>query len=135
MPKVIEAIYENGVFKPLEKIDIQEHLKIKIILPSEIEYAPQKECTLEGIIDIAQDCVDADLSTHHDRYLYREISARRFLLIPVTFVRLPSLKTSTTTLQNPSINNSISKKLFFIPLIISWMRSIRSLKISLCPAR
>jgi len=73
MPKVIEAIYENGVFKPLEKIDIEEHRKIKIVLPSEIESASQKECTLEGIIDIAKDCFDTDLSTHHDRYLYGEI--------------------------------------------------------------
>lgn len=75
MPKVIEAIYENGVFKPLEKIDIEEHRKIKIVLPSEIESAPQKECTLEGIIDLAKDCFDTDLSTRHDRYLYGEISA------------------------------------------------------------
>ena len=74
MPKVIEAIYENGVFKPLEKVDIEEHKKIKIILPSKIEYAPSEECTLEGIIDIAKDCFDTDLSTHHDRYLYGEIS-------------------------------------------------------------
>ena len=28
MPKVIEAIYENGVFKPLEKVDIEEHKRI-----------------------------------------------------------------------------------------------------------
>lgn len=75
MPKVIEAIYENGVFKPLEKVDIEEHRKIKIVLPSEIESAPQKECAFEGIIDIAEDCFDTDLSTHHDRYLYGEISA------------------------------------------------------------
>lgn len=75
MPKVIEAIYENGVFKPLEKIDIEEHRKIKIVLPSEIESAPQKECILEGIIDLAKDCFDTDLSTRHDRYLYGEISA------------------------------------------------------------
>ena len=74
MPKVIEAIYENGVFKPLEKVDIEEHKRIKIILPSKIEYAPSEECTLEGIIDIAKDCFNTDLSTHHDKYLYGEIS-------------------------------------------------------------
>jgi len=52
MPKVIEAIYENGVFKPLEKVDIEEHKRIKIILPSKIEYIPSEECTLEGIIEL-----------------------------------------------------------------------------------
>ena len=30
MAKVIEAIYENGVFKPLEKVDLKEGEKVKI---------------------------------------------------------------------------------------------------------
>jgi len=30
MEKVIEAIYENGVFKPLEKVDLKEGEKVKI---------------------------------------------------------------------------------------------------------
>jgi len=32
MPKVIEVIYENGVFKPLEKVDFPEKTKLKITL-------------------------------------------------------------------------------------------------------
>ncbi|AAB90160.1 conserved hypothetical protein [Archaeoglobus fulgidus DSM 4304] len=24
MPKIIEAVYENGVFKPLQKVDLRE---------------------------------------------------------------------------------------------------------------
>ena len=30
MTKVIEAIYEKGVFKPLEKVDLKEGEKVKI---------------------------------------------------------------------------------------------------------
>ncbi|WP_457590310.1 antitoxin family protein [Geoglobus sp.] len=30
MPKVIEAVYENGVFKPLEKVNLKEGEKIRI---------------------------------------------------------------------------------------------------------
>ncbi|HKZ72215.1 MAG TPA: antitoxin family protein, partial [Nitrospirota bacterium] len=30
MSKVINTIYEDGVFKPLEKVDIKEHKKVKI---------------------------------------------------------------------------------------------------------
>ena len=30
MPKVIEAIYENGVFKPLEKVDLKEGERIRL---------------------------------------------------------------------------------------------------------
>ena len=30
MPKVIDVVYENGVFKPLEKVDLKEGTKLKI---------------------------------------------------------------------------------------------------------
>lgn len=30
MPKIIEAIYENGVFKPLEKVELKEGERVKI---------------------------------------------------------------------------------------------------------
>ena len=32
MPKVIEVIYENGVFKPLEKVDLSEGSRLKILI-------------------------------------------------------------------------------------------------------
>ena len=73
MSKVIDAIFENGVFKPLEKVDIKEHEKVKVILANEGE-SQEEECTLDGIIDIAKDCSDTDLSIHHDKYLYGEVA-------------------------------------------------------------
>ncbi len=30
MPKIIEAVYENGVFKPLQKVDLKEGERVKI---------------------------------------------------------------------------------------------------------
>ena len=30
MVKVIEAIYENGVFKPLEKVDLKDGERVKV---------------------------------------------------------------------------------------------------------
>jgi len=30
MPKVIDVIYENGVFKPLKKVDLPEKTRLKI---------------------------------------------------------------------------------------------------------
>ncbi len=71
MAKIVEAIYENGVFKPLGKIHIKEHEKVKITISYPIEHKPN-ECTLQGIIGIAKDCSDTDLSIHHDKYLYGE---------------------------------------------------------------
>ncbi len=32
MPKVIEAVYENGVIKPLERVNLKEGEKVKVIL-------------------------------------------------------------------------------------------------------
>jgi len=36
MSKVIEVIYENGVFKPLEKVDLKEGEKLKIVIKTDI---------------------------------------------------------------------------------------------------
>lgn len=73
MSHIITAVYENGVLKPLEKVNLKEHEKIKIILANE-EFPAQAGCSLAGIIDIAKGCPDTDLSIHHDKYLYGEIS-------------------------------------------------------------
>lgn len=72
MSKIINAIFENGVFKPLEKVNVKEHEKVKIILADDLEYAIPEEVFLDGIINLAKDCSDTDLSVHHDKYLYGE---------------------------------------------------------------
>ena len=46
MAKVIEAVYENGVFKPLEKLDLPEKTKLRI----KIEAVKPS-----GILDIAKE--------------------------------------------------------------------------------
>ena len=68
MSQTITAIFENGVFKPLGEVKVKEHKKVTIILDNEDEY--QEGISLSGIIDIAKDCPDTDLSIHHDKYLY-----------------------------------------------------------------
>ena len=73
MHKAIDVVFEDGVFKPLEKVNVKEHKKIKILLTEEVEYTSKEACTLAGIIDIAKDCLDIDLSTNHDKYLYGEV--------------------------------------------------------------
>ena len=37
MPKIIEAIYENGVFKPLEKVNLKEGKKFRLVLKENID--------------------------------------------------------------------------------------------------
>ena len=47
---------------------------LKRLSPSgkEVKQTNGKRCSLAGIIDIAKDCPDTDLSVHHDKYLYGE---------------------------------------------------------------
>ena len=74
MSKSIEAVFENGIFRPLKKVRLPEHKKFKIILENEAKPDTKKSCSLKGIIDLAKDCSDTDLSTRHDKYLYGEIA-------------------------------------------------------------
>ena len=46
MPKTIEAIYENGVFKPISAVDIKERAKVRLI----IEEAKSIAMATSGII-------------------------------------------------------------------------------------
>jgi len=38
MSKVIDVVYENGVFKPLERVDLKEGEKVKVIIKKSIEH-------------------------------------------------------------------------------------------------
>ena len=42
MNKTIDAIYENGVLRPLQKIDIPEHQKVSITIDTSKKQAPEK---------------------------------------------------------------------------------------------
>ncbi len=49
MPKTIEAVYENGVFKPIKKVTIPEHSKIKLIISPEKEWAKEIKSLLKKV--------------------------------------------------------------------------------------
>ncbi|MEW6556038.1 MAG: antitoxin family protein [Elusimicrobiota bacterium] len=69
----VTAVYENGIFRPLEKVKLPEHKKIQLmIFPAEEEIpqlvksqkkALKKYC---GIIKSGR----TDVSRNHDKYLY-----------------------------------------------------------------
>ena len=43
MPKTIEAIYEDGVLKPMQSLNIKEHQIVKIIIAShDLEETPDE---------------------------------------------------------------------------------------------
>lgn len=47
MPKTIEAIYEDGVFKPLDKVEVKEHERVAIKIISLVEW----QSKFNGIIE------------------------------------------------------------------------------------
>lgn len=66
------------VLHKIETIE-KEVMKLKIYVlkklsptDKKVKQTNGKKCSLTGIIDIAKDCSDTDLSVHHDKYLYGE---------------------------------------------------------------
>lgn len=51
MPRTIEAIYENGVLKPLSVLDLKEHERVKIILEKTESVARASSGILKGLDD------------------------------------------------------------------------------------
>ena len=71
MAKTIVAVYKDGVFKPLQKIDFPEHKHVHlVVIPEEdanLLESQRKE--LSDIIGIGESGV-RDVSRRHDHYLY-----------------------------------------------------------------
>jgi predicted DNA-binding antitoxin AbrB/MazE fold protein len=71
MPKTIIAIYEDGIFKPLEEANLPEHQRVRLKIISEDEeflIQSQKKALSEiaGMGTSGQDTV----AMEHDKYIY-----------------------------------------------------------------
>lgn len=49
MSKIINAVFENGVFKPLQKVDVKEHEKVEIKIFSRDEWQNRFNRIIEKI--------------------------------------------------------------------------------------
>lgn len=61
----VEAIYENGVFRPIQKVNFEEGEKVEIIIK-----LPEEKDSAEMIPGLAIDLEISDLATNVDYYLY-----------------------------------------------------------------
>ena len=71
MSKIIDAIYENGIFRPLRKLRLKERQRVKIEILSEEDGSPlevQKKILLE-LAGLGKSN-STDIARNHDRYLY-----------------------------------------------------------------
>lgn len=68
----VKAIYENGVFKPQEPVNLEEHTEVEVLIPSPSEpdaEDPTGWKAAEALIGFIKDA-PADMAEHHDHYLY-----------------------------------------------------------------
>ncbi len=67
MTRVIDAIYENGVFKPLQNVEIKEHEKVTIKIISLDEWQNRFNSIIEKIhkqaVLYTSEEIEADIST------------------------------------------------------------------------
>ena len=71
MTEAIPAVYEDGIFKPLQKVDLPEHKHVHLMVMPEDEaeiLKSQKEA-LSKIIGAGSSGL-TDVSKKHDQYLY-----------------------------------------------------------------
>lgn len=68
MHETIEAIYEDGVFKPLKKPHLKEHEKVELTVStgSEIDDPVKNALSIIGIGESSF----SDTAENHDEYLY-----------------------------------------------------------------
>lgn len=63
--EVVDAIYEKGVFRPIQKVDLKDGEKVEITIKSEA-----RKDSAETIPDLAIDMGISDFAENIDHYLY-----------------------------------------------------------------
>lgn len=81
MSQTITAIYEDGVFKPLQKVNIKPHQKAELIIFPEEKASPLPEDAqklvkaqkkaLRKLCGIGNSGL-SDIAENHDKYLYQK---------------------------------------------------------------
>lgn len=72
MTTAVKAIYEDGVFKPLEPLQLDELTQVDVLIPcpTPIEQVkPAGSGAIDDLIGFIRNA-PADMAEHHDRYLY-----------------------------------------------------------------
>ena len=66
-----KAIYENGVFKPREPVNLQERTGVEVLVPTQAtsDDDPTGWAAAQSLIGFIDDA-PADMAEHHDYYVY-----------------------------------------------------------------
>jgi predicted DNA-binding antitoxin AbrB/MazE fold protein len=71
MTTAVKAVYENGVFKPKEPVDLQEKTEVEVLIPTPVladDDDPTGWKAAEELIGFIKDA-PLDMAEHHDFYL------------------------------------------------------------------
>ena len=72
MTTAVKAIYEDGVFKPTEPVQLQEKTEVEVLIPGKArgdDDDPTGWKAIRSLIGIIKDA-PPDLAENHDKYLY-----------------------------------------------------------------
>lgn len=71
MTTAVKAIYEDGVFKPQEPVDLKEKTEVQVLIPEPAPTAEDAE-SWKAIDDMIGSMRSGrgDVSENHDQYLY-----------------------------------------------------------------
>jgi predicted DNA-binding antitoxin AbrB/MazE fold protein len=73
----VKAIYQNGVFRPTEPVDLEEHTEVEVLIPepsSPDAEDPTGWKAAEALIGFIEDA-PTDMAENHDQYLYDQRKA------------------------------------------------------------
>jgi hypothetical protein len=72
MTRAVKAIYENGVFRPVEILRLEERTEVEVFIPVEDgleDDDPTGWKTAQALIGFIGNA-PPDMAEHHDEYLY-----------------------------------------------------------------
>jgi predicted DNA-binding antitoxin AbrB/MazE fold protein len=71
MTLTVEAIYENGVLRPLQPLPLQEHAKVRVTVePARRSLAEEIASSGRALPQEVLDRLPADGASQHDHYIY-----------------------------------------------------------------
>jgi predicted DNA-binding antitoxin AbrB/MazE fold protein len=72
MTTAVKAIYEDGVFKPLEPFQLDELTQVEVLIPClAVTENPAGLGAIDDLIGFIRNA-PPDMAEHHDRYLHRQ---------------------------------------------------------------
>lgn len=60
MPKIIEAVFENGVIKPLEAVQLEEHQRLRVIITALPGAVAETRGMIPASAEVVEEVVESD---------------------------------------------------------------------------